>query len=33
MDGAVENLPLSGSNDLGDYLKMLSEIRRIEFDR
>ncbi|HKX95851.1 MAG TPA: hypothetical protein VJM48_14190 [Methylibium sp.] len=33
MDGAVENLPLSGSNELGDYLKMLSEIRRIEFDR
>lgn len=33
MDGAVENLPLSGSNELGGYLKMLSEIRRIEFDR
>lgn len=33
LEGAAENLPLSGSNELGEYLKMLSEIRRIEFVR
>lgn len=33
IDGSSENLPLSGSNELGAYLKMLSEIRRIEFVR
>lgn len=33
MEATALNLPLSGSNELGVYLKMMSDIRRIEFVR
>lgn len=33
LDATALNLPVSGSNELGPYLAMLSDIRRIEFIR
>ncbi|HSV69274.1 MAG TPA: hypothetical protein VLI72_04120 [Methylibium sp.] len=33
MEATAPNLPLSGSTELGNYLKMMSDIRRVEFVR